>query len=171
MLDHWEISTDKVHLVLRDNAANMAKAMREASLTSLGCFAHSLQLVVEDGVLSQRAVIDVLTTCRTILGHFKHSSVAYGHLCSIQERLGVPQHHLQQDVRTRWNSSLYMVKSVIEQKMSLAAYATETEVVTLSPTQLDLADKIVAALSPIEELTGGDPGIPKGGCTIRDIHA
>ena len=51
MLYHWEISTDKVHLVLRDNAANMAKAMREASLPSLGCFAHSLQLV-EDGVLS-----------------------------------------------------------------------------------------------------------------------
>ena len=27
MLDHWEISTDKVHLVLRHNAANMIKAM------------------------------------------------------------------------------------------------------------------------------------------------
>ena len=153
MLDHWEISTDKVHLVLRDIAANMAKAMREASLPSLGCFAHSLQLVVEDGVLSQRAVTDVLATCRTIVGHFKHSSVAYGRLRSIQERLGVPQHRLQQDVCTRWNSSLYMVKSVIEQKMPLAAYATETGIVTLSPTQLDLAEKIVAALSPIEELT------------------
>ena len=47
----------------------------------------------------------------------------------------------------------YMVKSVIEQKMSLAAYATETGIVTLSPTQLDLAEKIVVALSPIEELT------------------
>ena len=104
MLDHWEISTDKVHLVLRDNAANMAKAMQEASLPSLGCFAHSLQLV-EDGVLSQHAVMDVLATCRTVVGHFKHLSVAYGRLCSIQELLGVPQHRLQQDVRTRWNSS------------------------------------------------------------------
>ena len=46
-----------------------------------------------------------------------------------------------------------MIKSVIEQKMSLAAYVTETGIVTLSPTQLDLAEKIVAALSPIEELT------------------
>ena len=153
MLDSWEISTDKIHLVLWDNAANMAKAMQEASLPSLGCFAHSLQLIVEDGVLSQRAVIDVLAICRNIVGHFKHSAVAYGHLRSIQERLGVPQHRLQQDLRTRWNSALYMVKSVIEQKMSLAAYATETGIVTLSPTQLDLAEKIVAALSPVEELT------------------
>ena len=46
-----------------------------------------------------------------------------------------------------------MVKSVIEQKMSLVIYATETRIVTLSPTQLDLAEKIVAALLPIEELT------------------
>ena len=107
VLDHWEISTDKDYLVLQDNAANMAKAMREALLPSLGCFAYSLQLVVEDGILSQHTVIDVLATCRTIVGHFKYSSVAYGRLRFIQERLGVPQHHLQQDVRARWNSSLY----------------------------------------------------------------
>ena len=94
--------------------------------------------------------MDVLATCRTTVGHFKHSSVGYGCLCSIQECLGVPQHR---NVCTRWNSSLYMIKSVIEQKMSLAAYVTETGIVTLSPTQLDLAEKIVAALSPIEELT------------------
>ena len=85
----------------------MAKAMREALLPSLGCFAYSLQLVVEDGIISQHTVIDVLATCRTIVGHFMHSSVAYGRLRFIQERLGVPQHHLQQDVCTRWNSSLY----------------------------------------------------------------
>ena len=104
--------------------------MQEAWLPSLGYFAHSLQLVTEDDVLSQRAVIDVLATCRTIVGHFKHLSVAYGHLCSIQEHLGVPQHRLQHDVHTRWNTSLYMVKSVIEQKMSLPAYARETGTVS-----------------------------------------
>ena len=46
-----------------------------------------------------------------------------------------------------------MVKSVVEQKMALAAYASETGIVTLSPTQLDLIDNIIASLSPIEELT------------------
>ena len=35
----------------------------------------------------------------------------------------------------------------------MAAYATETRRVTLSPTQLDSAEKIAAALSSIEELT------------------
>ena len=46
-----------------------------------------------------------------------------------------------------------MVKSMIEQKMSLAAYAIETGIVTLSSTKLDLTEKIIAALSPLEELT------------------
>ena len=69
--------------MLWDNAANMAKAMPEALLPSLGCFA---QLVVEDGVLSQRAVIDAFATCRTIVGHFKHLSVAYGHFTPLSKR-------------------------------------------------------------------------------------
>ena len=104
---------------MKDNAANMAKAMQEASITSFtGMFCSLFATFVEDGLLLQHAVIEVFTTCRTIVGLFKHSSVAYGHLRSIQEHLGVPQHHLQQDVCTRWNSSLYMVKSVIMQKMS-----------------------------------------------------
>lgn len=55
-----------MHLVLRENAASMEKAMRDASLPSFGCFAHSLQLVVEEGVTSQRAVIDILSICRTL---------------------------------------------------------------------------------------------------------
>ena len=59
MLDQWEISTDKIHLVLWDNAANMAIAMREASFPSLECFAHSLQLIVEDGMLSRMSWLHV----------------------------------------------------------------------------------------------------------------
>ena len=46
-----------------------------------------------------------------------------------------------------------MVQSVIEQKMALAAYATESDIPILSATQLDLAEKIIAALLPIDKLT------------------
>ena len=94
MLSGWEIDQDQVHVVLRDNAANRAKAMREAALPSLGCFVRTLQLIVDNGVLSQRAIMDVLAVCRTIVGHFRHSTLAYSCLRCIQERLGLPQHHL-----------------------------------------------------------------------------
>lgn len=49
MLSEWKINHDKVHLVLHDNAANMAKAMREDFLPFLDCFANTLQLIVNDG--------------------------------------------------------------------------------------------------------------------------
>ncbi|XP_035282910.1 zinc finger BED domain-containing protein 4-like [Anguilla anguilla] len=60
MLDDWNISKDHVGLVLRDSGANMVKGMRLAELPDLSCTAHSLQLVVNDGLSSQRAVIDVI---------------------------------------------------------------------------------------------------------------
>ena len=55
----------------------MIKAMDEACLPSFECFAHTLQLVIQDGLLSQRVIIDLLAVCRFIVGHFKHSSIAY----------------------------------------------------------------------------------------------
>jgi len=67
----------------------MVIAMKDADL---GCFALTLQLVVHDSVLSQRTVIDILAICRSIVGHFKHSTLAYSKLCEIQQNLGLPQH-------------------------------------------------------------------------------
>ena len=97
MLDTWNISKERVHLVLSDNAANMKKALREAYLRGQGCFAHSLQLVVNDDILSQRSVIDTLAVSRKIVGHFKHSTLAYYKLDEIRVRLNIKKHKLQQD--------------------------------------------------------------------------
>ena len=58
--------------MLRDNGSNMIKAMDEACLQSFGCFAHPLQLVIHDGLLTQCVVVDLLAVCRSIVGHFKH---------------------------------------------------------------------------------------------------
>ena len=44
------------------------------------------QLVVNEGILSQRVVIDVLAICRGIDGHFKRSTLAYHRLDEIQDK-------------------------------------------------------------------------------------
>lgn len=153
MLEDWMITSSQVHVVIRDNGSNMVRAMTEANLPSFGCFAHSLQLVINDGLLSQRVVKDLLAVCRSIVGHFKHSSVAYHKLAQIQENLDLPKHKLIQDVSTRWNSTLYMVESILEQKMALAAYAAENNIAQLTPMQLEIARRMVLVLSPVEEVT------------------
>ena len=60
MLQNWEIPRDKVHIVISDNASNMVKAMNDASFSHFGCFAHSLQLVIKDGLFVQRTINDIL---------------------------------------------------------------------------------------------------------------
>lgn len=60
MLEGWEIGRERLHLVIRDNAANMKKAMTDANFPSFGCFAHTLQLIVNDGILLQAGVVQLL---------------------------------------------------------------------------------------------------------------
>ena len=97
MLRSWDISTDQVHVILCDNGSDMIIAMKDASLPSLGCFVHTLQLVERDGVLSQKAVIDVVAICPKVVGHFKQSLLAYSRLHEIQSNLSLPLHQLKQD--------------------------------------------------------------------------
>lgn len=115
MLDTWAIDKQRVHIILRDNAANMKKAMLEMGVPSLGCVAHTLQLVVHEGLLSQRSVIDTLANARKIVGHFKHSPLAYSRLEDIQMEMKMDIQHLQQDVQvcsnaTEHSSYLYFMK-------------------------------------------------------------
>lgn len=156
MLRDWKVDKKKVHVVLRDNAANMRKAMDQLGVPSLGCFAHSLQLVVHEGVLSQRAVSDALANGRKIVGHFKHSPKAYSSLEDLQIELNITPKRLQQDVQTRWSSTKYMIDSLIHQKRSLHAYSSEennTLPAILTANQWGLLEKTSKLLTPFEELT------------------
>ena len=154
MLANWKIKENQVHLMVRDNAANMVKAMRDGSFSDLGCFAHMLQLIVHDRVLSQKIVTDTLANARRIVSHFKCSPLAYGQLKEIQENLQLPVHCLKHDELTRWNSSLYMLQVLIEQKMALAVYASEySDIVPLTSVQLDVAMKAVKVVTLVEEMT------------------
>ena len=154
MLQAWNIPKERVHALLRDNARNMAKAMEEAQLPSLPCFAHTLQLAINDSILSQRTIKDILAIGRRLVGHFKHSTLAYGRLKDVQLELAMVPKRLQQDVPTRWNSSYYMLQSLREQKRALSAYVADYELpATFTANQWGLIDNLLSILEPFEELT------------------
>ncbi|XP_051809821.1 zinc finger BED domain-containing protein 4-like [Acanthochromis polyacanthus] len=142
MLQTWAINKSAVHVVLRDNAKNMVKAMRDVELLILPCVAHTLQLAVKEGLLAQRNVADAVAVGRKIVGHFKHSALAYSQLEDIQVQLNQPVKRLQQDVPTRWNSTYYMFQSLI---------GNDNFIVTAP--QWSLFEKILSVLAPFEELT------------------
>ena len=45
-----------------------------------------------------------------------------------------------------------MLKSIVEQKMALAAYGSDGTTPVLSAHQLDIANKVITVLNPIEEI-------------------
>ncbi len=154
MFAQWNITKDMVHVVLRDNGRNMVKAIEDCGLNSLGCMAHTLQLAVHEGVLSQRSISDCMAIGRKIVGHFKHSHLAMSRLGEIQTELGLSKKMLQQDTPTRWNSTFYMMSSLLVQKRALGAYGAEFELpASFSAYQWGLIENALTLLAPFEELT------------------
>lgn len=154
MLDRWGIEKSRVHVIVRDNARNMKKAMDDMEVKSVGCLAHTLQLAMQEGLLCQRSVVDTLAIARKIIGHFKHSPLAYSCLEDKQLELMMDVRRLQQDVPVRWNSSLYMLQSILEQKQPLLLYAGSYNLpATLTGAQWTLMEKTAEVLVPFEELT------------------
>ncbi|XP_025752745.1 zinc finger BED domain-containing protein 4-like [Oreochromis niloticus] len=154
MLQTWDIPKMSVHVVLRDNARNMIKAMSDAELPSLPCTAHTLQLVVHEGLLSLKSVADAVAVGCKIVGHFKHSALAISRLEDIQLQINHPVKQLQQGVQTRWNSTFYMIQSLIEQKRALGIFVSEYGLPdTLTAHQWTLLEKVISVLGPFEELT------------------
>lgn len=70
MFELWSLTNHRVHVVLRDNARNMTKVMEECRLVSLGCMARTLQLAINEAVLSQKSITDCVSICRKMVGHF-----------------------------------------------------------------------------------------------------
>jgi len=161
MLDGWELR-EKAHVVVRDNAANISKALDVAGLPSIGCFAHTTQLCVHKPLDSKERNLQflshLLAQCRAIVGHFSHSVLAKERLKGIQEGLtNHPQRKLIQDVPTRWNSTYYMTERLVEQEKAVVGYEREHgfpgTVKLPERFKFEWLRELVELLKPLEEAT------------------
>ena len=85
-VQQFNISHNKIHVIVRDNAANMAAGVKQAEYDSLPCFLHTLQLTINDAIFAQRYVKDILSICKQIVGHFNHSPAAFERYKEYQKR-------------------------------------------------------------------------------------
>ena len=137
--------------IVRDNAANMTAGMRVAGLVSSPCLAHTLQLIIKDGIFQQPSVQQLLASSRSLVGFYNRSNTALNTFQQIQAQLGLPNHRLIQDISTRWNSSFYMLQRIIEQKRAVTVASTECH----PPSELSAQQwiKVVKVLMVFEEAT------------------
>ena len=74
IIDEWKIPVGKIHAIVRDNGRNIEKALRDAEFPAIPCFAHTLQLVVNDALTIQKEITEAISISKKIVGHFSHSS-------------------------------------------------------------------------------------------------
>ena len=105
MLSKWNLDISDCHVVLHDNAHNITKCFHDLSVFHSSCFNHTLQLIANDSLKSFDEIGTLIKDCRSIFGHFKHSTSATAQLNEIQNQLYNANYKLIQDVCTRWNST------------------------------------------------------------------
>lgn len=110
VLEEWNV-IEKVVAIVSDNAANIVNAVTLMRIKHIPCFAHSLNLGVQTGL---RAIDDLHSKTKTIVAHFKRSTVAANKLAATQKQKSVPVLKLKQSMPTRWNSSLFMFQRILE---------------------------------------------------------
>lgn len=168
VMDQWKISS-KVVAIVTDNAAAMKKAVSEClNKQNHFCVAHTLNLAVKDcveketfdlkdnaTVTTNRQLRQLLAKCRTIISHFKYSTKSSYALLKMQEQLKVDSLKLKQDVRTRWNSTFYMLERLLEVKISLSATLPllESPPPNLDSNEWLLTEEVIALLRPFEKVT------------------
>jgi len=153
VITDWELN-GKVVLVVSDNAYNIVGAITNLKLKHFGCFAHSLNLIVQDA-LKISTISDTISTVKSIVGHFKRSSNASHELNKYQQNSGTVPKKIIQDIATRWNSTYYMLCRFVELENAIKATLAilDTNIPTLSQDQWKLCKELCMVLKPFEEVT------------------
>ncbi|XP_072401942.1 E3 SUMO-protein ligase ZBED1-like [Diabrotica undecimpunctata] len=118
IFDQWNIF-DKISCIVTDNAANMLKACELLQKTHIPCFAHSLNLAVQENFKSN-LIQPLLKKCKDVVTFFKSSPTATLKFKEEQRQFWRDTHErnkepykLLQEVPTRWNSCFYMIKRIL----------------------------------------------------------
>ncbi|KAJ8896740.1 hypothetical protein PR048_002085, partial [Dryococelus australis] len=104
ILLQWGLTT-KVAAIVRDGGTDITKAINDSAFVPVPCSAQLFQCMV------RKAFLDNL--------FFKHSNKNIKILKWCQNQFALPQHRMIQDVSTRWNNTLHMMKRLNEQKNAI----------------------------------------------------
>lgn len=154
----WNIG-DKITLVVSDNASNVTKAIKDIlGWKHLGCFAHSLNLVVKNGLKANQNILCLVENVRKIVSHFKRSTNATAKLLTYQKQNNDPKNapkKLVQDVPTRWNSTFLMIKRflLLHEPLKATLALIDKDLPTLTQNDWKMACELMLCLKPFFAVT------------------
>lgn len=143
--------TNKITAVVSDNAHNIAAAIRQSDWRGVGCFAHSLNLVVQAGIVE---INDILSKVKRVVEYFRKSSQGLKRLQETQKQMNLPDLKLKQDVITRWNSSYEMLHRLLQIKNAvISTLSIIRPDLSLTSEDWENIQEIMPILKPFYEVT------------------
>ncbi|XP_058164950.1 zinc finger BED domain-containing protein 4 [Dasypus novemcinctus] len=140
----------QVGITVTDNAS-IGKALSDGARASVPCFSHTVSLVVSEAIKSQRLVQSVLSVARKVCERVQRSPRARERLAELQREHALPQHHLLQDVPSRWSTSFRMLERLVEQKRAVNEMSVECSFRELiSCDQWEVMQSVCLALRPFD---------------------
>ena len=148
-----EFGISEIGAMTTDNASNNAVAARATGYDHVRCFAHTLQLAVNDG-LGISSIARVIVRSRKLVAHFNKSTAATMALEEHQRKINPDQKplHFISDVETRWNSTFFMFERLIQLRAAVYAVIHTNPPVTRNIGSLELKDTdwtIMEKLTPV----------------------
>ncbi|XP_067266309.1 E3 SUMO-protein ligase ZBED1-like [Chanodichthys erythropterus] len=140
-VEQWGLK-GRVIACVHDNAANIVAANSPTRVPwiSVACFAHTLQLAINDGFALH--LYRVISAASKLVSHFNHSTTATKALQKKQEQMGLATHRLTQSCKTRWNSVCEMFDRLVEQRWAVVAVLSDRTVTKLQDARiLELKDE------------------------------
>ena len=87
MLNACDIDKQHVEIILHDNVRNMKKEMDDMEVPSMHCVAHTLQLAVHEGLLSQCSITDSPGNARKVVGQCCNSICRITKSCTLDKNI------------------------------------------------------------------------------------
>uniref|UniRef100_H3B6R6 HAT C-terminal dimerisation domain-containing protein n=1 Tax=Latimeria chalumnae TaxID=7897 RepID=H3B6R6_LATCH len=148
----WNLK-GKITACVHDNASNIVLANTALlEWESNPCFAHTLQLAINDG-FKVSSINCVVGAASRLVSHFHHSTVATQALKLKQQQQNLPHHRLMQYCKTRWNLINNMFECLQKQRWAIAAVLSDRSFTKLAEAQtLELMDdnwQIIEELLPV----------------------
>ena len=176
-----DFEIEDIPCLITDNASNMTLAAKEAGLKHSGCFAHTLQLCIEDG-LKISSLSKALGASRRLVAHFNRSVLSTQALRQKQCSDSGDSNALKliQDVQTRWNSSYFMMDRLLKLRVPVYAVLFDDQITNKSDrASLDIKDchwqileKVCPVLKPFVDATEilSKEDLPTGSAVYILLH-
>ncbi len=149
--DTWIGSSGlKIGFTVTDNQT-IGSILESSDHTTMQCFVHSIDLIVNEAIKSQRMVQNLLSIARKICERAHRSAKAKEKLAELQKTYQLPENQLVQDIPSKWKTSYFMLERLVEQKKAIDEMSIECNFRELiSCDQWEVMQSVCNALKPFE---------------------